>query len=295
MLLVKVRKCQAIPPGNLYLEIDFMFSSLTLAAAMLLAQPGGSLELSNIRNTYGELGGARPDGKLLPGDVLFIGFDIDGVTIQPDGRVEYSMALEVTDAKGKSIFKQAPADKFDFVPLGGKSIPGRAFITIGLDQPAGSYTLKVTVVDKGSKATKSFDKKFEVSEPDFGIVGVYPSADDRGAIPAPTTCAVGQSIYVQFGIVGFGRADSGKSDDGKQPNVITEMQILDEKGQPTIEKHLSYTLDGGLDEDEPTFSLRFLLPMTRTGKFTARLKATDKVANKTATFDLPISVVPLAN
>ena len=35
--------------------------------------------------TVGELGPARPSAKLLPGDILFIGYDINGLTIEPDG------------------------------------------------------------------------------------------------------------------------------------------------------------------------------------------------------------------
>jgi hypothetical protein len=35
--------------------------------------------------------------------------------------------------------------------------------------------------------------------------------------------------------------------------------------------------------------------MTRAGKFTVKLKATDKVSGKSATFDLPVAVVPPAN
>jgi hypothetical protein len=125
---------------------------------------------------------------------------------------------------------------------------------------------------------------------EFGIVAVYTSVDERGQIPAPTTGIVGQSVFVQFGVVGFAR-DPVK----KQPSVVFEMTPLDEGGRPTIQKPSTLPVDTGVDEKDPGFSVRFLLPMTRTGKFTVRLKATDKVSNKSYTYDLPISVVPSAN
>lgn len=269
-----------------------MWTTLPLVAALALAPaqaPAGALKLSNVRNTYGELGGTRAETPLLPGDVLFVGFDIEGITVDPAGKVKYTMAMEVLDKTGKAIFKQDPAEKIDFVPLGGNRLPARAFITVGLDQPPGDYTLKVTVTDVANKATQALERKFQVKPKDFGIVAVYTSVDDRGQLPAPTTGIVGQSVFVQFSLVGFGR-DAQK----KQPNVSIEMTPLDEAGKPTLPKPSVYNLESGVDPKDAGFSVRFLLPMTRTGKFTVHLKATDKVTGKTATFDLPIAVVPPA-
>lgn len=276
-----------------------MWTPLTVAALLALAPaqpPAGGLTLSNVRLTYGELGGTRPETKLLPGDLLFVGFDIDGITLNPDGYATYSMALDVTDAAGKSIFKQEPADKSDFVPLGGTKIPGRAYILAGYDQPPGAYTLRVTVADKGAagpqKPTKSLEKKFEVAERGFGIVSVYTTVDDRAdGIPAPTTGLVGERVFIWFQVIGFARDRARKN----QPNVTVEMQILNEAGKPTLPKPADFTMENGVDEKDPNFTLRFVLPMTRVGKFTVRLTATDKVGNKKATFDLPIAVVPSAN
>ncbi|MGL6096111.1 MAG: hypothetical protein ACRC7O_09985 [Fimbriiglobus sp.] len=280
-----------------------MWTPLAIAAALSLVsdQPPAALTLSNVRNTFGELGGTRPDGKLVPGDVLFVGFDIEGVTVEPDGKVAYTMALDVTDTAGKSVFKQEAAEKTDFVPLGGTKLPARAFITVGIDQPPGVYTLKVVVTDKPSQATKALEKKFEVGPRDFGVVAVYASIDDRGATPAPTTGVIGQSIYVQFGVVGFDRAlpkakpKDPKAAVSKQPDVMVEMIVLDEAGKPTLAKPSTFHLVGGVDEKDPGFTLRFLLPLTRLGKYTIRLKATDNLAGKSATFDLPVAVVPSAN
>jgi hypothetical protein len=269
-----------------------MYAPLALAVLTVVvpAQPAGTLRLTNVRNTYGELGGTRPDAKLLPGDVLFVGFDIEGLSVSADGHVTYTMGLEVADANGKAIFKQDPATKTDFVPLGGTRLPARAFITAGLDQPPGKYTLAVTVTDLKSKQSQTLKQPFEVLPKDFGIVAVYTSVDERGQIPAPTTGIVGQSLFVQFGVVGFSR-----SPDTRQPNVHVEMIPLDAEGRPTIEKPSNFQLDAGVDEKDPGFTLRFLLPLTRTGKFTVRLKAVDNLSKKTVSFDLPIAVVPSAN
>ena len=270
-----------------------MLTPLILAAALALTQTpapagapaAGGLTLSNVRTTHGELGGPRPLTPLLPGDVMFLGFDIEGITTDAEGRVQYAMSMELLDDKGASKYKTDPVNKNDFVPLGGNRIPGRAYTTVGLDQTPGNYLLKVTVTDLANKASKTVEQKFTVAPKEFGIVAVYTSVDERGQIPMPTTGMVGQPLFIQLGIVGFGRGAD------KKPSVEVEMVPLDEKGNPTIGKPSVLPINGGVDEKDAGVTIRYLLPLTRAGKFTVRLKATDKVTNKTHTFTLPVTAL----
>lgn len=267
-----------------------------LLAALLLAAPAAraaELKLTNVRSTYGELGGPRPDGKLFPGDILFLGFDIENIAIAPDGKVNYTMAMEVVDKANKPVFKQEPATKTEYVPLGGTKLPARAFITIGLDQEPGAYTLKMTVTDNATKASQTLAKGFEVEKLQFAIVQVLPCLDQKGELPAPTVGVVGQQVFVFLGAVGFGRApvDAKDPKKGSQPNLTFEMLPLDERGQPTITKPAVYELTGGVKEEDQGVTARFQLPYTRAGKYTVRLKATDNVTKKSATYELPLTVV----
>jgi hypothetical protein len=249
------------------------------------------LALTNVRNTYGELGGTRPDSKFLPGDVAFVAFDIENIAVGPDGKCKYTMGMTVTDKDNKPTLKQDPAEREDFLPLGGNKLPARAFVTIGLDMAPGEYTMAVTVTDKGKAgATKTLTRKFEVLKKEFGIVSVYTTADPNGTISAPTTGIVGQSIWVQFGIVAFARDPKTK-----QPIIDYEIIFLDETGKPTLKQPTMERTDKGIEDKFEAFPNRYLLPFTRAGKFTMRIKATDKVANKTYTFDLPVAAVPPAN
>jgi hypothetical protein len=264
-----------------------MLYSLALAALATAPAQGGELKLTNVRMTVGELGPPRPSAKLLPGDVLFIAYDITGLAIDPDGTAKYQMAMEVQDAAGKAIFKQDPRDLADFVPLRGNSVPARAFITIGLDQDPGAYTCRITVTDPKTKRADALAVKFEVQKRDFGIVAVYTTHDERGAFPAPTTGVVGQTVFLQFSVATFARDPKTK-----QPNVEFEFQVLDEKGQPTLGKPRGHVQDSGVDEKEGAFAMRFPVFMSRPGKFTVRVTATDKVGNKKAAYDLPVTILP---
>jgi hypothetical protein len=259
---------------------------LTFAPAQVPA--AGKLEIANVRNTYGVLGPTRADSKLIPGDILFVSYDIDGITIDKDGRVHYSMVMEVVDKNGKATLKQDPFEKIELVPLGGSRVAARAFVTLGVDHPAGEFTMKVSVTDKAEKANKAtttLERKFEVLAPDFGIVAVYASLDERGQTAAPTTGVVGQAVFINYTAVGFKREEKTK-----QPNLHFEMIPLDENAKPLMAKPLFH--DGtDLDEKLPNYTVRFLLPMTRPGKFTIRLSCTDVVTKKTVSVDLPVLVL----
>lgn len=275
-----------------------MLTAIALAAVLggAPAQPG-NLKLANVRLTVGELGPPREGAKLLPGDVLFIAYDIDGLTIDGAGVAKYRMAMEVTDAAGKLIFKQDPRDLQDFVPLRGRQLPARAFITVGLDQPPGNYSCKIAVTDPQTKATGNLEVKFEVLKKDFGIVAVFASYDSPGQISAPMTGQVGQTVFVQFTIASFERDPKTK-----QPNVEIQFQVYDDKGAPLLvdpagkaapRKEIQDDKSIGLVKDtDGAFARNFPLFMNRPGKFTVEIKAEDRVSKKSSAYKLPVTVNP---
>lgn len=264
-----------------------MWSTLVLATLTAAPAQPAALQLTNVRLTLGELGPTRPTSKLLPGDVLYIGYDIEGLTIAPDGTAKYTIEMAVADAAGKTIFKQEPREFTELVPLRGNKMPARAFVTVGLDMAAGMYTCKVTVTDPKTKAANSLSVPFEVLKREFGIVAVMTTYDIRCEIPAPTSGTVGQTVFVWMSIASFERDPKTK-----QPNVEIEFTILDEKGMPTLGQPIKRTQDAGIEADKGAFPVFFPLYMNRPGKFTLRVTATDKVANKKATYELPITVLP---
>jgi hypothetical protein len=269
---------------------------LALAA---VAQPPG-LTLTNVRSTYGPFGSARPPGPLSPGDFLHLAFDINGVKVA-DGKATYTMAMVVKDAAGKAWYEDKPAQKTDFVPLGGSTLPGIAYTYIGFEQPPGNYTVTLTVSGDGSRpATITYP--FTIAPKGLAIVSVGTSQDDRFQHPVPNGGFVGQTLVCHFNVVGFARDDAdrrpgapkpgpGVAKQGLQPNVLAEM-TFSESGKPLRDKPEAIPVEGGLAEDAPAFNLKYAVPLTRVGKFAITLTVTDRIVNKKATFTLPITVSP---
>jgi hypothetical protein len=271
-----------------------MWSSVALLTAAMALTPAqsGSLNLSNPRMTYGELGSARTDAKLLPGDIFFLSFDIENIKVSEAGRVRYRMAMEVIDAANKPIFKQDPLERDDFLPLGGNKLPARAFVSIGIDQAPGAYTCRVVVTDLADKdkaVQKTLEHKFEVLPRGFGIVQVYTSADLEGKTPAPLFGVAGQAMFVHFAIVDFQRDPTTK-----QPNLTIEMTIIDKDRMPTLAKptvkQIPDEADGKVDEKVVGIPMRFPVPLNREGGFLIKVKATDNVSKKSSEIYLPLRV-----
>lgn len=256
----------------------------TVLAGLLLLAPAqpATLELKNIQATYGKLGPTRPAGKVLPGDNLFLVFDITGLTVK-DGAAEYALSTEIL-SKGKLQYRQPAKDNKAILPFGGGVLQGMANFEIGLSTPAGAYEFKVTVTDVATKQTTSFTRTFEIAAPEFGIVRLNPTLDDDGEA-STTLFGVGHTLWVNFSAVGFQRDTTP----AKQPNLTFELTITDATG-----KSFTKPFAGTVDKDIPAMVAalpgQFPLPLNNTGKFTIEIKATDNLSKKTAKLAFPITV-----
>jgi hypothetical protein len=264
-----------------------MWTTFGLLAALSLAPAQtDELGITNIRATYGLLGPARPDNKILPGDLFCVQYDIENIKVDDTGEIQYSMALEVVDSKMKPQFKQEPAMLKGMNSLGGRRVPAIATVVVGLDQPPGMYTLKVTVSDRATKKTKAFTKEFEVSPVQFALVRLQLSIDPQGQMHVPPYGVAGQLLWVNFHAVGFKR---GTKD---EPRISVEMRVYDEKDQPTVAKPITGEVKE-LPKQDLDVPMTFVLALNRTGKYTVKLKATDQLSKKTTELSFPISVVEL--
>jgi hypothetical protein len=263
-----------------------MFTAVAFLA-VLGAAPGqaNTLALSDVRISAGIQGVTRPQTKFLPGDSLFVSFEIDGITIDDTGKVRYSTSTEITDSKGKVVFRGPTRDLEALAMLGGAKLPAYAQVDIGLDQPPGDYAVKVTVTDLATKKSQALTQKFGVLPKGFGVVRPTLTCDPEGQIPTGIFIP-GQSLWLNFLVVGFAR------DAKRQPHVTFEMRILDDKGQPTVAQPFTGKIQEGVPASANALPAQFLLALNRAGQFTLVMKATDQVTGKKIEGSYPFTVQP---
>jgi hypothetical protein len=266
-----------------------MWATVALSTALTLApaQKGG-LDFENVRMSYSMLGHERKSAKLYPGDILFLKFDIVGLEMAANGRVQYSMGTELTRKGAKTPeMKKSPQPLEAINALGGNRLPATAVAIIGTDTKPGTYTMKVTVTDSKTKKSRDLVRTFEVVEPKLGFVRAGLFYTPGPEMAAPPVGAVGQILYVHFSLVGF-TLDKKTN----QPDISVKMQVLDDAGKPTVRDPFS----GKVTKVEKVFQqmLPFdpiTLQLNRPGKFTIVLEATDNLAKEKTTHRIPLTVV----
>jgi hypothetical protein len=264
-----------------------MLASLALLA-LLQPQIAGAdaLSLANTRITYGVLGPPRTDTNIHPGDSLVLSFDIQGISADDSGRATYSTVVEVTDASGKSLFKQ-PAKKFqEFLALGGATLPAFAQVDLGLDSPAGKYSMAVTVTDNATQKSAVAKQEFTVGKKGFSLIRLNATGDADGLVPLGAL-AVGQPFFIHAAVAGFGVEPAAK-----QPKIAVMLRVLDENNKPLVAKPFTGSIDKDVPANATSLPIRFYLPLNRPGNYRIELTATDAVHSGSAKLTYPITVHP---
>jgi hypothetical protein len=277
-----------------------MWTTLALLSALSYAPAqGGQLELKNPRFTYGILGQERKDSTYLPGDMVVLSFDIEGLKVKNDGSAQYSRAMKLfSHTKNKYIYEEEPQSQEVVNSLGGTNQPVFALTNLFPDTEPGEYTFRVDIKDiLGNTAAKPLERKFTVKKLEFGIVRpgfVYLDLNENqaGAQPifAPPLAVPGQTLMLHFTTVGY--TEAGEKND---PKVSVEVVIQDESGKPVLTKPISGK--GTSYPDDQARKLKVLpfhvpVQINRSGKFKIVISAKDENAGKTATFPpLELTVV----
>jgi hypothetical protein len=258
-----------------------------MAVAVLMlsaASAQAKLGIENIQAAYSPLGPERKSLDLYPYDELLFRFTVTGAKADAEGKVEGSVQLQLLDANGRMLGEKQDSAK-GILALGGSSYP--FLVRLPIQTPPGKYTVKITVRDDKSKESASFQRQVTVKALDFKIVGIQFSHDPEGKIEAPAGGTLGETLYFAYRVVGYDRS---------KDRIFTEMiwQIFDSDGQEVSPKRPA---DDIRQDDAKTvrkwdflISNRNSLVLTRLGKFTLRITATDRLGKKTTKFEVPIQV-----
>lgn len=260
-----------------------MWTTVALLTVFTTVSADSGLSLTHVRSTHGLLGPERRNDTLAPGDNLFLCFDIHGIRVDAEGKVRYSTVMELSDSAGKLVYRQDPKEQEGRASLGGDTVPGYAYLGVGLDTPPGDYRMKVIVKDLAGGQENSLSRDLKVLAKDFALVRTTLTQDPEAHYTA-AVFACGQGVWVHCSAVGF---DRGRD---KKPDVVFELRVLDESGRPTLAKPVTGTPPKDLPETNPGLPTAFPLTLNRHGKFTIELQAHDRISGKKAKMSFPIVV-----
>ena len=263
-----------------------MKRSLVLAFLALCAVPNlaSALEIKNFRPCWGPFGATRFDAKCMPGDVLFVMYEIEGLTVdKTTKKASYETILELVDSKGKVLFKN-PAPNEVIPALGGGRMPGDLHVIMGPKQAPGKYKIRLTIRDKNAKADVAVAYEFEVIPESFGLVGVV----------APAIGLPGDHHILRFSLVNM--ALDAK---GKQPNAELTIRILDDNKKEVAEPAkmiMPKDMPEGTDLQKANIvQLNYPVYLNRVGRYTIEVVAQDKIGNKDAKLSYPLTVLDVSS
>lgn len=259
---------------------------MKLALALIILgtciSPAAALEVSDVRATKGPMGAKREDNKYLPGDLLFLYFEIKDLQLDAKENMaaKYQTTMEILDKDNKSVFKdQTPMQKI--ILLGGTQIRGNAFAVLGTGQEAGKFKAELTVRDINANQTKKVVYEFEVVPAAFGLV-------------QPNTPAVwfaGLDYTVGFSVVGM------KRDKDKLPDVKITLTVLDEIGKSVLVKPWEFNVQ--IFHTPPTNDLTnkdvvpviFTFFLNKAGSYTIQVDAVDEISKEKRQMKFPLKVL----
>jgi hypothetical protein len=265
-----------------------MWTSLAFLATLVVTPAANEqvLNLSHIRLSHGMHGPTRSTTEILPGDSLDIGYTIEGLSQDAQGKAKFSTGLEIRKMDGKVVFKQDPQTQEPLLVLGGNQWPAVTHVDIGLDSKPGDYVVHIEVTDLITKKSHALEQPVKVLPPKFGIVRLTTTSDSNGRNPTAVP-GCGETLWINFAIVGFQRHK-----EKAQPHLTVEMRVFDDKGKPTTPKPLVGVIDDKVPLMEVAVPAQFQLPLNRPGKYRVELKTTCGLTNKSTELSFPLIVAP---
>lgn len=259
----------------------------TLAVWLLAATAAhAKLELQNVQPAYGPLWPERPSDTFFTRDVLCYRFLVAGLQPDEGGQAGLDVTLKLTDAAGGLVLYQPMPRATPWVGVPGSRCLAYAAAQLDRQVPPGRYTLGVTVKDTQSGEEATFSRAVTVQAPAFGVGACQLHSDPDRKVPAGSTVQAGQTLFYLVSAVGYDRSQ-GRFD------VLARVRLLDAEGHEMVghPPDLPMTRDN-LDGVPEGMSLNYTNAVTLSipGRYTLRVTFTDRIANQTASLDVPLHV-----
>jgi hypothetical protein len=260
------------------LLVATLFSGLTDGAA-------SGLRIERIEATYGPLWPERAP-RYYPGDKVTLRFVIVGASTDSQGNIQTEVTVALKDSRGREVRRKSFGEETTQVGVG----QNRCFrwFTLVLDEDIqpGDYIVSATVTQIKNGATASFERRLTVLEHDlsFRAIGFY--ADKECTIELASAVRAGTALYYKVGLWGFDKS-KGKVD------VTVSQTVLDEREKRKLFQGITkreYHDDRGAVATMRVGVSQGRIPTRCPGRYLLKIAATDNIAGKSTTIEVPFSV-----
>jgi hypothetical protein len=255
-----------------------------LVTAFVLVAPSANaqLKIEGIEAVYGALGPARPSAEYCPQDQAVFRFRISGARVDPQGAFDGDMIVAVTDPAGQ--VERSTSRIGGVLAFGGGTLAGVAHLDLPTDTRPGQYVLAVTVRDRRANSEAGFERKVTVKPAAFAVVAPRSYFDAAHKVPAPFGGIVGQTLYLDFKVIGFAR---------DRLDVTMDLQVADADGKDLLPEPIRARVavdDAERAKDIPFVRFKSDLALNRVGQYTVRVVVRDRVKGGMARFEAPLKI-----
>ena len=244
------------------------------------------LELVKVEPTYGLL---WPERKTLnyypPEDLIYFRCCVAGQKLKHNGAINVALASTLTDAHGKVVLSSVIPLTADKIGLLGR---GPRWFSVGLlintQLPAGEYTFHTTFTDNLAKESVSFDRKVRMCPGELALQSAQFFADPERKIPAPARISVAQTLNMRLVICGIQVKD-------QKLDLAMKSEVIDAQTQEVLCTVELPPLQDPRAIRNGFIDLNDIIPaFNGTGRLLYRLTITDRIANKTLHYEVPVEV-----
>jgi hypothetical protein len=248
---------------------------LLLATALLLSagsSPLSALEVKNLRAAHGPMGATRHDSEFLPADMLFLTFDVAGLTASKDGELSYVSTMELIDPDGKVLYTKK-GTKTERFGLGGSILTGQVHLILPR-VPPGRYVVRWAVEDRNAAgAEAAFEYPFTLRPPGLGTASLI----------APAFGFPGEYYSCAFDVNGLAEVAGNLNGD-------IAFRILDAAGKP-VQVETRIPIPGLLVLGPGRVWVTQSFLANRPGSFTMHIMVTDNNAKRSVEVRYPFTII----
>jgi hypothetical protein len=247
------------------------------------------LQIKNVRHLQGNRGLPKSRAEFYPGEELACRFDVTGFARDDDGMCDTKISVALYNANHE--LQSTETGPFRENPWKSDDVFVRLFVVHDLpaDLPAGKYSLVLTVDDQLASQSATRTEQIVVKPCCLSLISPTFFLDPQMSIATRPQGFVGQHLMMRVVVVGF-QCDENKSD------IEFHYEILDTSGQRMVRLNPPYTF-GPTDFERMRRNRQLKagfkepIHLCRPGDYIIRMTVNDKLANKTATLDVPLKVL----